>query len=299
MELAAAVIKGIDPKDARDGEKAARQAEALRQTQQKARERRTLGRAIRDFNEREIEPSTRFTEKYKLQWIASIENHLPSWRVGALWNRPIDEVEPAELLDFIKDLQRKVPHTARKVRQRLDTVFEDAQLRKWCVTRPTQAIRRAALRGAPSLKNKSLRALPYQQAPDFMRRLRSIGGVAANCLQFTVLTAARTNESTGAEWSELDFDTSIWIVPGSRMKGGEEDHRVDLSAAAVSILNAQRGLDLRWVFPSPRIVLSRRRAGAPLFWTGAKASHPAMFVSPWMRFDWISRPEPKWKRESE
>jgi len=66
-------------------------------------------------------PSTRFTEKHKLQWIASIENHLPSWRAGALWSRPIDAVEPAELLDFIKELQRKVPHTARKVRQRLDS----------------------------------------------------------------------------------------------------------------------------------------------------------------------------------
>ncbi len=71
LEFAAAVIKGIDPKDARDSEKATRQAEALKQTQQKARERRTLGRAIRDFNEREIESSTRFKEKYKLQWIAS------------------------------------------------------------------------------------------------------------------------------------------------------------------------------------------------------------------------------------
>lgn len=250
MEFGAAVIKGIDPKDARDSERAARQAEAFKQAQQKARERRTLGRAIRDFNEREIEPSSRFTEKYKLQWIASIENHLPPWRNGALWNRPIDEVEPAELLDFIKELQRKVPHTARKVRQRIDAVFEDAQLRKWCVTRPTQAIRRAALRGAPSLKSKSLRALSYDQAPDFMGRLRSIAGVASNCLQFTILTATRTNESIGAIWSEFDFDSCIWIIPSSRMKGGE-DHRVDLSAAAIVILQNQRGLDPRWVFPSP------------------------------------------------
>ena len=48
MEFAAAVIKGIDPKDARDSDKATRQAEALRQAQQRARERCTLGRAIRD-----------------------------------------------------------------------------------------------------------------------------------------------------------------------------------------------------------------------------------------------------------
>ena len=35
MEFAAAVIKGIDPKDTRDSEKAARQAESFKQAQQK------------------------------------------------------------------------------------------------------------------------------------------------------------------------------------------------------------------------------------------------------------------------
>ena len=252
LEFAAAVIKGIDPKDARDSERAARQAEAADKAQQKARERRTLGRTIRDFHERDIEASSKFSDKHKAQWIASIENDLPAWRDGTLWNRPIDEVEPAELLDFVKDLQRDVPHTARKVRQRLDAVFEDAQLRKWCVTRPTQAIRRAALRSAPSMKHKSLRALPYDQAPAFMQELRSIPGIASNCLLFTVLTASRTKESTGAEWSEIDAENGVWVIRAGRMKGGE-DHRVDLSPAARAILIEQQGLDPRWVFPSPRL----------------------------------------------
>jgi len=127
-----------------------------------------------------------------------------------LWNRPLDEVEASEALDFIKDLQRRVPHTARKVRQRIDAVFEDAQLRKWCTSRPTQAIRRAALRAAPSMKNNSLRALPYAQAPALMKRLQSVPGVAAKCLQFTILTAARTKESIGAAWSEFDLERAAW-----------------------------------------------------------------------------------------
>lgn len=44
----------------------------------------------------------------------------------------------------------------------------------------------------------------------------------------------------------------VWIVPGARMKGGRE-HRVPLSDAAVSLLNALprlAGNDL--LFPSPR-----------------------------------------------
>jgi len=60
------------------------------------------------------------------------------------------------------------------------------------------------------MKNNSLRALPYAQAPALMKRLQSVPGVAAKCLQFTILTAARTKESIGAAWSEFDLERAVW-----------------------------------------------------------------------------------------
>jgi integrase len=59
--------------------------------------------------------------------------------------------------------------------------------------------------------------------------------MAARCLEFTILTAARTGEALGATWVEIDFDRAIWTVPGYRMKGGKE-HRVPLSARALDLL---------------------------------------------------------------
>jgi integrase len=77
-------------------------------------------------------------------------------------------------------------------------------------------------------------------------------GVAARCLEFAILTAARTGEAIGAEWSEFDLDAGTWTVPPGRMKGGEP-HTVYLPPRAVSIVKAQAGLDLRFVFPSPML----------------------------------------------
>jgi integrase len=60
-------------------------------------------------------------------------------------------------------------------------------------------------------------------------------GDAAQALLFTILTAARTSETLGAEWREFDLDGAQWTVPAVRMKGGRE-HKVPLSRQAVAVL---------------------------------------------------------------
>jgi len=78
-------------------------------------------------------------------------------------------------------------------------------------------------------------AMDYRLVPQFMVRLRQQEGVAARALEFLILTAARTGEVLGAQWSEIDFDSKTWIVPAQRMKGHRE-HRVPLSPAAMELL---------------------------------------------------------------
>ena len=80
-----------------------------------------------------------------------------------------------------------------------------------------------------------------------MRKIREDKGLASRALEFTILTAARTNEVIQAEWSEFDLDRKTWVVPAERMKSKRE-HRVPLSAAAVSALEAVRGRDQTYVF---------------------------------------------------
>nr|WP_259372744.1 site-specific integrase [Schlegelella koreensis] len=97
-----------------------------------------------------------------------------------------------------------------------------------------------------------LKALPYREAPALMERLRQAEGIAARCLEFAVLTASRTSEALLATWAEFDLNGALWVIPKDRMKAKEE-HTVHLSPAALAVLQGQRGLDPRYVFPSPML----------------------------------------------
>jgi integrase len=83
-----------------------------------------------------------------------------------------------------------------------------------------------------------------------MAELRKMPGTAARALEFSILTAARTGETIGATWSEIDLDAGTWVVPAGRMKAGAL-HTVALSPPALAIVRAQAGQDQTYVFPSP------------------------------------------------
>jgi len=60
--------------------------------------------------------------------------------------------------------------------------------------------------------------MPFPQVGEFLSGLRGMSGVAARCLEFTILTAARTSEATQARPEEFDLTNATWTIPASRMK---------------------------------------------------------------------------------
>jgi integrase len=70
-----------------------------------------------------------------------------------------------------------------------------------------------------------------------MAELRARNDIAARALELAVLTAARTNKTLGAQWSEIDLEARLWTVPAARMKSGRT-HTVPLSDRAVAILKS-------------------------------------------------------------
>lgn len=246
---------GVDPLESKaKGREVAAQALVTQKASQ-ARERWTLARCARDYHERVVEPNR--TSKHAAQWIASLENHIPP----ALWHIPIEDIEPAPLL---RALLAVSPHerarnlkggrlleTTSRIRQRLDAIFEDAMFHRRASSNPAAALRRKLTEAAPKRQTKGrLAALPYRDAPDLLRLVRAMPGTAARCLEFAVLTAARTGEVIDAEWAEVDIANGVWTVPADRMKSGET-HVVYLPPRAVDLLWLQISQDVRLVFPSP------------------------------------------------
>ena len=91
-----------------------------------------------------------------------------------------------------------------------------------------------------------------------MDDLRRREALAARALEFTILTAARSGETFGATWEEIDLDLALWTVPADRMKAGAE-HQVPLSPDVVSLLR-----DLRPKTAKPGDLVFQSAAGAKL-----------------------------------
>lgn len=154
--------------------------------------------------------------------------------------------------------------TATRVRGRIESVLDWAAVRgmrdKDNPARWRGHLDKLLPKASKVAKTTHHAAVPVSDAGSFMLTLRNMTGIAARALEFTVLTAARSGETRGARWSEIDLEGQTWVVPAERMKAGRE-HRVPLSSAAIALLKAAprlAGSDL--VFPGSK----SDEHGAPL-----------------------------------
>ena len=86
--------------------------------------------------------------------------------------------------------------------------------------------------------------MPHDELPMFLTRLRASGGVWGRlALEFTILTAARSQEVRLARWDEFDTENGLWTVPAAHMKMKRE-HLVPLSPQALAVLKSAMAVRL-------------------------------------------------------
>ena len=123
--------------------------------------------------------------------------------------------------------------TASRLRGRIERVLEFAKVKGWRSGENPAAWRgnlRNLLPKRQRLQRGHQPAMPYADVPAFVERLRQSDAMAARALEFTILTVARSGETLGATWKEIDFKAKLWNVPKERMKAGAP-HTVPLSRA--------------------------------------------------------------------
>jgi integrase len=138
-------------------------------------------------------------------------------------------------------LYKARPETASRVRGRIQNVLDWAKARGYRSGENPAAWRGNLKHLIPAAdETKTERhhaALPYNEIATFMFHLSNREGIAARALEFTILTAARTNEVIGTKWSEIDFKERVWTIPAERMKA-RKAHRVPLSDKAIRLLRS-------------------------------------------------------------
>ncbi|MEJ6390466.1 tyrosine-type recombinase/integrase [Gymnodinialimonas ulvae] len=185
------------------------------------------------------------SERHAKIWWASMENNV----FPKLGNRALQSIQSGDVLDVLSPIWAQKHETARRVRQRMTTVFDWAKgAGHYVGENPVTAVAKSLPR--VNQRAQHMPALPWRDVPAFLDELRQREGVSARTLEFIILTAARSGEARGARWDEIDGD--CWTVPAERMKTGLP-HRVPLCPRALELLEAVKGLDAELCFPSPSL----------------------------------------------
>lgn len=192
--------------------------------------------------------------KHAAQWRST----LATYAGPIIGKQPVDEIELRHVVDVLTPIWTTKTETASRLRGRIESVLAWATVSGYR-TGDNPARWKGNLDHVLARPNKVRKvvhhkALPIDAMHDFMVALRARDGMSARALEFVILTAARSGEVRGATWSEIDMDAATWIIPGDRMKAGNE-HRVPLSPSAIALLEALprfAGTDLVFVGPSGR-----------------------------------------------
>jgi integrase len=233
------LYQGIDPLDQRK-----RQREALKSEQET---RLTFAEVWPEFFAKKRQELSATNRQH---WKASIENYA----LPVIGSRIVADIEMRHILNVLEPVWTEKTMLAKKLRGRLEAVLSFATVKGYRQgdnpARWADNLKEVLPKPSKVHTVRHFRALPIDEAPEFMEALRARNGNAARALEFCILTAARSGEVRGARWDEIDTKRGRWSIPAERMKM-DRDHLVPLSDAALAVL-AKMPRDNDLIFPAPR-----------------------------------------------
>jgi len=215
------ILDGKDPLAVKAEARAAAKAEALRTM--------TFAEACEAFLKTDKIASLK-NHKHRQQWRTTLDEACKT-----IGKQPLQSINSADVLRVLQPVWERAPETGSRLRGRIEKVFHWAMpLGLFTGDNPAdRALLESHLPAKPKQKHHS--AMPHANLRAFMQQLQGRNSVSAAALAFTILTATRTAESIGAQWSEIDLAGKVWTIPAARMKA-KRDHRVPLCKRAVEIL---------------------------------------------------------------
>ena len=172
-----------------------------------------------------------WSDKTAIAFMSSLELHA----IPKLGVFPVNEIDAQIIAETLRPIWMETPMIARKVRQRIGLILNYAQAQRWrdsampnaavSVLLPTQA------------EAGNFDAMDYRQVPAFLIQLGQNESMGRLALKFLILTAARSGEVRGAQWSQIDFNNKLWHRPAFLMKGrNAKGHTVTLNNQALEVL---------------------------------------------------------------
>jgi integrase len=236
-----ALLRGLDPIEAREEEKRQKAMEAAKAV--------TFSQCAASYVESHRAGWS--NRRHGDQWVTTIETYCAPV-IGSL---PVQEVDTGLVLKILEPIWSTKFATASRLRGRIEHILDWARVRGYRSGENPARWRGHLAQTLPAMATKNRvvhhKAMPFSDVGEFVAKLRGLSSAPARCLEFTILTASRTNEAIRSRPEEFDLANATWTIPASRMKAKRE-HRVPLSPRAVEIVRELMGLKNEYLFYSPR-----------------------------------------------
>ena len=221
------VAVGVDPREHKRAVK-----------EEQAKEVITFESVARDWHA----SNQKWSESHSGRVLKSLEDNL----FDAIGKRNIAELKTRDLLIPIKAVEMSGRlEVAARLQQRTTAIMRFAVQSGLIDYNPAQEIAGAVA----TAKRQHRAALELNRIPELLHRIDSYTGRSLTRLavELTLLVFIRSSELRFARWSEVDFETAMWTIPGERelLEGVKHSHRgskmrtphlVPLSRQALTIL---------------------------------------------------------------
>lgn len=187
--------------------------------------------------------------KHAAQW----ENTLQTYAAPVIGHVDVRDIDSAMILRILQPIWITKRETASRLRGRIECILDaEKALGNREGENPTRwrgHLDKLLPKQNRRKKIKHHPALPWQEMPDFMAKLRKQPGVAARMLELLILTCVRTGEVRLARPEEFSERYQVWTVPGERMKM-ELPLRVPMCDRVQQLVaEARSGARDGWLYP--------------------------------------------------
>ncbi|WP_455865054.1 tyrosine-type recombinase/integrase [Pantoea agglomerans] len=221
------VAAGVDPREHKRAVK-----------EEQAKEVITFESVARDWHA----SNQKWSESHSGRVLKSLEDNL----FNAIGKRNIAELKTRDLLIPIKAVEMSGRlEVAARLQQRTTAIMRFAVQSGLIDYNPAQEIAGAVA----TAKRQHRAALELNRIPELIHRIDTYTGrpLTRLAVELTLLVFIRSSELRFARWSEVDFETAMWTIPGERepLEGVKHSHRgskmgtphlVPLSLQALTIL---------------------------------------------------------------
>ncbi|MCT4714763.1 integrase arm-type DNA-binding domain-containing protein [Enterobacteriaceae bacterium H18W14] len=221
------VAAGVDPREHKRAVK-----------EEQAKEVITFESVARDWHG----SNQKWSESHSGRVLKRLEDNL----FDAIGKRNIAELKTRDLLIPIKAVEMSGRlEVAARLQQRTTAIMRFAVQSGLIDYNPAQEIAGAVA----TAKRQHRAALELNRIPELLHRIDTYTGrpLTRLAVELTLLVFIRSSELRFARWSEVDFDTAMWTIPGERepLEGVKHSHRgskmrtphlVPLSRQALTIL---------------------------------------------------------------